>query len=204
MLSQSQLARLAFPLGEATKAEVRASAVSLGLPGAGKGESQELCFVPTGRYDAFVDERAPGRARPGAIVDDEGRVVGGHQGVHRFTVGQRKGLGVSLGTPVYVVDIDAATAEVRLGGLDDLRHSAARLHDAKFADDVALPVRAAVRVRYRHEGASATVLRDERGVYVAFDEPVRAIARGQVAVAYAGDRVLGGGTIECAFDGATA
>lgn len=204
MLSQAQLARLAFPLGDATKAEVRASAVSLGLPGAGKGESQELCFVPTGRYDAFVDERAAGRARPGAIVDDEGRVVGGHQGVHHFTIGQRKGLGVSLGTPAYVVDIDAATAQVRLGGPDDLRHSAARLHDAKFADDVALPVRAAVRVRYRHEGASATVLRDERGVYVAFDEPVRAIARGQVAVAYAGDRVLGGGTIECAFDGATA
>ena len=203
-LTQPQLARVTFPLGCATKADVRASAVALGLPGAGKGESQELCFVPTGRYDAFVDQRAEGRARPGAIVDEEGRVVGAHHGVHRFTVGQRKGLGVALGAPAYVVDIDAETAEVRLGGPDDLLHAGARLRDAKFMEDVALPVRAAVKIRYRHEGANATVLRDDAGVYVAFDEPVRAIARGQVAVAYAGDRVLGGGTIDRATNGAVA
>jgi tRNA-specific 2-thiouridylase len=203
-LSQSQLARVAFPLGEASKVDVRACAVALGLPGAGKGESQELCFVPTGRYDAFVDQRAGDRARPGAIVDGEGRVVGAHHGIHRFTVGQRKGLGVALGSPAYVVDIDAATAEVRLGGPDGLFHTGARLRDTKFMDDVALPVRAAVKVRYRHEGANAEVLRDEQGVYIAFDEPVRAIARGQVAVAYAGDRVLGGGTIERAVSGASA
>jgi len=204
MLAESQLARLVFPLGGATKAEVRASAVKLGLPGAGKGESQELCFVPTGRYDAFVDQRAGDRARPGAIVDEEGRVVGAHQGVHRFTIGQRKGLGVALGSPAYVVGLDATTAEVRLGGPDDLLHNGARLRDVTFMEDVALPVRAAVKVRYRHEGASASVLRDGDGVYVAFDEPVRAIARGQVAVAYAGDRVLGGGTIERAVNGASA
>jgi tRNA-uridine 2-sulfurtransferase len=201
VLSQRQLARVAFPLGEATKADVRASAVALGLPGAGKGESQELCFVPTGRYDAFVDQRAHGRARPGAIVDAEGRVVGAHAGVHRFTVGQRKGLGVSLGSPAYVVDIEAGTGEVRLGGPNDLLHSAARLRDATFMDGVTLPVRASVKVRYRHEGASAIVYRDEAGVVVEFDEPVRAIARGQVAVAYAGDRVLGGGIIERAVHG---
>jgi len=204
MLSQSQLRRIEFPLGDATKVDVRASAVALGLPGAGKGESQELCFVPTGRYDAFVDQRAGDRARPGAIVDDEGRVVGGHHGIHRFTVGQRKGLGVALGTPAFVVDIDAATAEVRLGGADELLHKGARLRDAKFMEDVALPVRAEVKVRYRHEGASAEVRRDEHGVYVAFDVPVRAIARGQVAVVYAGDRVLGGGTIERAVNGGSA
>jgi tRNA-specific 2-thiouridylase len=203
-LSQAQLRRVEFPLGDATKADVRASAVALGLPGAGKGESQELCFVPTGRYDAFVDQRAGDRARPGAIVDDEGRVVGAHQGIHRFTVGQRKGLGVALGSPAYVVGIDAATAEVRLGAPDDLLHTGARLRDAKFMDDVALPVRAEVKVRYRHDGASAEVRRDEHGVYIAFDEPVRAIARGQVAVVYAGGRVLGGGTIERAVSGASA
>ena len=203
-LSQSQLARIVFPLGEATKADVRASAVALGLPGAGKGESQELCFVPTGRYDAFVEQRAAGRARPGAHRRRRGRVVGAHQGVHHFTVGQRKGLGVALGSPAYVVDIDAATAEVRLGRVENLHHAGARLRDAKFMDDVALPVRAAVKVRYRHEGASATVLRDDAGVYVEFDEPVRAIARGQVAVAYAGDRVLGGGTIDRATNGSVA
>jgi tRNA-uridine 2-sulfurtransferase len=203
-LSQAQLSRIEFPLGEASKAEVRASAVALGLPGAGKGESQELCFVPTGRYDAFVDQRAADRARPGAIVDEQGRVVGSHRGVHRFTIGQRKGLGVALGSPAYVVDIDPATAEVRLGGTEDLLHAGARLRDARFMDDVALPVRAAVKVRYRHEGANATVRRDDAGVYVEFDEPVRAIAKGQVAVAYAGDRVLGGGTIDRATNGANA
>jgi tRNA-uridine 2-sulfurtransferase len=204
MLSQAQLGRLHFPLGEATKAEVRASAVAMGLPGADKGESQELCFVPTGRYDAFVEERAGQRARPGAIVDEDGRVVGTHHGVHRFTIGQRKGLGVALGSPAYVVDIDAAKAEVRLGRPEDLFYAGARLRDATFMDDVALPVRAAVKVRYRHEGASAQIFRDEDGVHVAFDEPVRAIARGQVAVAYAGDRVLGGGTIACATSGGRA
>ncbi|HMI88341.1 MAG TPA: tRNA 2-thiouridine(34) synthase MnmA [Polyangiaceae bacterium] len=203
-LEQSQLGRLEFPLGDVCKADVRASAVALGLPGAGKGESQELCFVPTGRYDAFVDGRAGERARPGAIVDQDGRVVGAHQGIHRFTIGQRKGLGVALGSPAYVVGIDAATAEVRLGGGDDLFHTGARLRDAKFMDDVALPVRASVKVRYRHEGAGAEVRRDDEGVYIAFDDPVRAIARGQVAVAYAGDRVLGGGTIERATSGAGA
>jgi tRNA-specific 2-thiouridylase len=204
MLSQAHLARILFPLGEATKAEVRKSALELGLPGASKGESQELCFVPTGRYDAFVDERAAQKARPGAIVDERGRVVGAHQGVHRFTIGQRKGLGVALGSPAYVVDIDAETAEVRLGGSGDLFHSVARLRDATFMDDVALPVRAEVKVRYRHEGAEATVRRDADGVFVEFDAPVRAIARGQVAVAYAGDRVLGGGTIDRATNGVAA
>jgi tRNA-uridine 2-sulfurtransferase len=203
-LSQSQLANIEFPLGRASKAEVRASAVALGLPGAGKGESQELCFVPTGRYDAFVDQRAAGRARPGSIVDEEGRVVGAHHGVHHFTVGQRKGLGVALGSPAYVVDLDAATAEVRLGGLEGLLHAGARLRDAAFMDDVVLPVRATVKVRYRHEGANATIFRDDAGVYVEFDQPVRAIARGQVAVAYDGDRVLGGGTIDHATNGAAA
>ncbi|MET0593237.1 MAG: tRNA 2-thiouridine(34) synthase MnmA [Polyangiaceae bacterium] len=204
MLSQAQLGRIMFPLGDATKAEVRKSALDLGLPGASKGESQELCFVPTGRYDAFVDERAGQRARPGAIVDETGRVVGAHQGVHRFTVGQRKGLGVALGSPAYVVGIDAETGEVRLGGSEELFHSVARLRDAQFMDDVALPVRAAVKVRYRHEGAQGTVRRDESGVFVEFDTPVRAIARGQVAVAYDGDRVLGGGTIDHAMNGASA
>jgi tRNA-uridine 2-sulfurtransferase len=196
MLGQAQLARMVFPLGDAQKSEVRADAVALGLPGADKGESQELCFVPTGRYDAFVDERADGRARPGSIVDSEGRVVGGHHGVHRFTIGQRKGLGVALGAPAYVVGIDPETAEIRLGSGDDLLHSAARLGDATFMEGVTLPVRAHVKVRYRHDGAWGTVIRDDEGVRVEFDEPVRAIARGQVAVAYDGDRVLGGGTIE--------
>ncbi len=196
-LSQDQLARLEFPLGETTKADVRADAVSRGLPGATKGESQELCFVPSGRYDVFVEERAGGKIRPGPVVDAAGEVVGAHRGVHRFTVGQRKGLGVALGSPAFVVAIEPDTATVRLGGSDELLHVGARLRGARFFDDVALPVRAEVKVRYRHEGAPALIVRDADGaVSVAFEQPVRAIAQGQVAVAYAGDRVLGGGTIE--------
>lgn len=203
-LSQEQLARLEFPLGESTKAEVRGDALARGLPGATKGESQELCFVPTGRYDAFVEQRAPGRSRPGPIVDGGGRVVGTHGGVHRFTVGQRKGLGVALGTPAFVVGIDAETSVVRLGGSDELLHVGAKLAGAQFFDDVSLPLQAAVKVRYRHAGVPATLVRDEGGVRVTFEEPVRAVSQGQVAVVYAGDRVLGGGTIERAIGGGEA
>jgi tRNA-specific 2-thiouridylase len=198
-LTRAQLERLEFPLGESTKAEVRGDALRRGLPGATKGESQELCFVPTGRYDAFVEQRASGRARPGPIVDADGRVVGTHAGVHRFTVGQRKGLGVALGSPAFVVEIDAESSAVRLGGADDLLHAGATLSGARFFDDVALPMKAAVRVRYRHDGVPATLARDETGVHIAFERPVRAVSKGQIAVAYAGDRVLGGGTIERAL-----
>jgi tRNA-specific 2-thiouridylase len=194
-LTESQLAKLEFPLGEATKADVRDDARRRGLPGANKGESQELCFVPNGRYDAFVEAHTPGKARPGPIVDAAGRVVGSHAGIHRFTVGQRKGLGVALGAPAFVVGIDPDAATVRLGGAEELMHLGATLGSARFYDDIALPLRASVRVRYRHEAVPATIARGPSGVSVTFDEPVRAVSKGQVAVVYAGDRVLGGGTI---------
>jgi tRNA-specific 2-thiouridylase len=198
-LSDAQLARLVFPLGDATKVEVRRDALARRLPGAEKGESQELCFVPTGRYDGFVESRAGDRIRPGPLVDDTGRTVGMHAGVHRYTVGQRKGLGVALGTPAFVVGIDPETATVRLGRGDELWHDGARLGGSKFFDDVALPARATVQVRYRHDGVPATIERGDAGVRVVFDQPVRAVVKGQVAVAYAGERVLGGGTIEAAW-----
>lgn len=195
-VSQADLARLAFPLGDAIKAEVRAEALARRLPGAEKGESQELCFVPTGRYDAFVEARAAERLRPGPIVDGAGRELGRHAGVHRFTVGQRKGVGVALGQRAFVVDVDAASGTVRLGDEGELAHAGARLGAARFFDDVALPARALVQVRHRQEPVPATLERDGDGVSVRFDAPVRAVVRGQVAVAYAGDRVLGGGTID--------
>src|SRR5207247_8714362 len=114
------LRRLGFPLGESTKGEARAEALARALPGASKGESQELCFVGAGAgaYASFVEERARDRVRPGAIVDGEGRVVGEHAGVHRFTVGQRKGLGVALGTPAFVARIDAESGTVHLADGD--------------------------------------------------------------------------------------
>lgn len=195
---REELERLAFPLGESTKAEVRAEAIARKLPGAEKGESQELCFVGSGAgaYAAFVEERAAGRLRPGPIVDADGRIVGAHDGVHRFTVGQRKGLGVALGKPAFVTSIDAESATVHLGDEAKLESQAAVVDDIVTAPDVELPVDARVRVRYRHEGARGRVERSTgaRGT-IRFEGPVRAISRGQIAVFYEGDRVLGGARI---------
>lgn len=194
------LERLVFPLGDSTKVEVRAEAVARHLPGAGKGESQELCFVGTGpnAYADFVASRAPERVRPGRIVDESGRAVGEHDGVHRFTVGQRKGLGIALGRPVFVTRVDASTGTVHVGSEDALQRGSASLHDLVLAEGVVLPTRARVRVRYRHEGADATVDALESRAHAArvvFDTPVRAVTPGQVAVLYDGDRVLGGGRV---------
>ena len=181
-----ELAHMLLPLGDLEKSEVRTLAENLGLPVFNKPDSQEICFVPDNDYARLVQKKSPDTVRPGTFVDADGHTLGTHEGHQHFTIGQRKGLGVALGSPAYVAEIDAATGEVRLGGAESLLHAGARLRDARFMDDVALPVRAAVKVRYRHEGANATVCRDDAGVYVEFDQPVRAIARGQVAVAYAG------------------
>jgi tRNA-specific 2-thiouridylase len=201
------LERLVFPLGDSTKGQVRSEAVARKLPGASKGESQELCFVGGGQhaYTEFVASRAAGRVRPGSIVDDTGRHLGEHDGVHRFTVGQRKGLGVALGKPVFVTRIDAGAGTVHLGGDGALHARHAALTDLVLAEGTKLPLRARVRVRYRHDGQDATVegLADG-GARVVFDAPVRAITPGQVAVLYAGDCVLGGGRIVSAGDADTA
>jgi tRNA-uridine 2-sulfurtransferase len=195
-LPPAQIARLVLPLGEATKAEVRAEARELGLSGAETGESQELCFVPTGRYDAFVEARADGRTRPGPIIDMDGRVVGQHTGVHRFTVGQRKGLGVALGERAFVVGVDAETATVQLGPPEALAVSELLADGASFGPEVGEEFDARVKVRARHEGAPARVrLLCGGKVQVRFREPVRAVSVGQYAVAYEGDRVLGGARI---------
>lgn len=195
-LTRAEIARMRFPLGDLTKAEVRALAVARGLPGATKGESQELCFVPEGRYDAFVDARATGRVRPGPILGADGATVGRHGGVHGFTIGQRKGIGVALGKPAFVVDIDGATGSVQLGDERDLLSSEITAEDARFLDGLPSELRATVRVRARHDGEQAAVSFDGDGhMRVRFDRPVRAVARGQFAVAYDGERVLGGAKI---------
>jgi tRNA-specific 2-thiouridylase len=193
------LERLVFPLGESTKAEVRAEALARNLPGAGKGESQELCFVGTGAhaYADFVAERAGSRIRPGPIVDEEGRTVGQHQGVHRFTIGQRKGLGVATGRPVFVNRIDWEQATVHLGSDASLHTQAVTLEEVVLAAGVSLPMRAEVRVRYRHEGDRASISPEgaRGGALVRFDAPVRAATPGQIAVFYDAEQVLGGGRI---------
>lgn len=193
------LDRLVFPLGEATKHEVRAEALARGLPGARKGESQELCFVGSAAhaYAEFVAERASERIRPGPIVDERGTVVGRHDGVHRFTVGQRRGLGIALGRPVFVSRIDAEHATVHLGSDAALHATGADLADVVLASGARLPLRATVRVRYRHGGDSARVVPVSPAgeARVEFDRPVRAVTPGQIAVFYTGDRVVGGGRI---------
>jgi tRNA-specific 2-thiouridylase len=205
MLRQDELAQLVLPLGDSTKEEVRAEAIARRLPRADKGESQELCFVPNGKYGQFVAGRAGGeRVRPGPIVDDRGRVVGQHEGVHLFTIGQRKGIGVALGKPAFVVGIEP-DATVRLGDEQALYATGALLRDGEWNDDVVFPLEANVRVRARHEGERATIERSidpETGTpmyVVRFHEPVKAVSPGQIAVAYDGDRVYGGALITAAL-----
>ncbi len=199
-LSQDQLARALFPLGEWTKPEVRAYAARRGLVTAQKPDSQQLCFIPDGDYRAFL-RRVLGD-RPdlyGKIVTVDGRVVGEHSGVHHFTIGQRRGLGVALGRPMYVVDLDPDTQTVVIGPEEML------MRDALLAEGVnwmafvpdGQPLYLRVRVRYRHPEAPAVVYPlSNRRVLVHFTEPQRAITPGQAAVFYdAGDRVVGGGWI---------
>lgn len=194
-VSAADLTRLELPLGESTKEEVRAEALARGLPAAAKGESQELCFVPDGHHSDLVSARAGGRARPGPIVDAAGREVGAHRGVHAFTLGQRRGLGVAVGARAYVVGLDAATGTVRLGSREELAAGRAELGEVYAPRP--LPERCDVVVRYRGVPAPGRVsLRGPGRARVEFDEPVHAVVPGQFAVLYAGDEVLGGGRIE--------
>ena len=198
-LDQRRLASVHFPLGGMTKSEVRARARALGLATADKPESQEICFVPDGDYAAVVERLRPG-ALPGEgeVVDRSGRVLGRHRGIHHFTVGQRRGLGVSAGRRIYVSALDARSNRVVVGGRDELEVRGARLQRVTWVagSPPRRPIRASVRVRYRHVGARAAIEPGAgRSACVLFDEPVAAVAPGQAAVFYDGDTVLGGGWI---------
>lgn len=204
-LTQAQLARTLFPLGEYTKTRVRELARELGLEVAEKSDSQEICFVPNGDYAAFMSAYfreqgvQPAQAR-GEIVTLDGSVLGRHEGIHNFTVGQRKGLGIATGEPLYVIATDPATQRVVVGRDRDLlrqRLSAGQVNWISITPPGG-PLRAQVKIRNKHAAAAATVCPgpDAARVEIEFDQPQRAVTPGQAAVMYAGDVVLGGGWIE--------
>ena len=205
-LTQEQMSRTDFPLGGLDKTAVRDIARRAALPVAEKAESQEICFVPSGNYvkfiDAYLGER--GQSLPeeeGDLVTTTGEVIGRHRGVHRYTLGQRKGLGVAAGRPLYVVELDRAANRVVVGDDDELRSDTCEVDQVNWISLPRLesPVRAAVKIRHRHDPAEATIEPLESngpaGVRVKFDQPQRAITPGQAAVFYSGDVVLGGGWI---------
>jgi tRNA-specific 2-thiouridylase len=198
-LSLEQLAHVTFPLGDLSKGEVRCKAAALGLPNASQPDSQEVCFVPTGGSYLDVLVRLAPEELPGAgdIVDSGGAVLGRHAGFHRFTVGQRKGIGISDQRRLYVLELQPATNRVVVGGQEQAMRRRMALRDMNWVvPDCGRVIEAAVQVRSRHEPIMAIVtLGEERRAEVEFKTPVLAPAPGQAAVCYAGDRVLGGGWI---------
>ncbi len=195
--TREQLAFLRFPLGELSKDETRALADRFALPVAKKPDSQDICFVPSGRYDELIERLRPGAAEPGDVVDESGRVLGQHDGVIHFTVGQRKGLGVAGGEPLYVLRLDSDRRRVIVGPRDRLGTTRVPLRRISWLgpNPGRSGVRVAVKLRSAQLPLDATLSLDgERGAAV-LDEPTFGVAPGQACVAYDGDRVLGGGWI---------
>jgi len=207
-LTQDQLARAAFPVGSLTKTEVRIQARRLGLKVAEKPDSQEICFVPGGDYAAFVARKEPAVARAGAIVDTHGNVLASHEGVHRFTIGQRKGLGVSSqrgrsvrgsAAPLYVLKIEAESGQVTVGPRAALDREGLTASGVNWvsADAPSTWTQVAAQIRHRHRAAAGRMraLDVDRAEFV-FDQPQPAVTPGQAVVFYDGDLVVGGGWID--------
>ncbi len=195
------LRRTLFPLGDLTKDEVRTLARERGLAVHDKPDSTEICFVPDRDYARVVRERRPDVVRPGEVHDQHGAVVGTHEGVAHFTIGQRRGLRIAMGTPVYVTDLDAKTHTVTIGAKEDLLRRALRATDVNWlVDPPTDSFRAHAQIRYHHAAAPAVIDPDGDSFTVCFDTPQPAITPGQAVVLYNGDTVLGGGWIEQALD----
>ena len=202
-LTQEQLSRTRFPLGEMNKPQVRELARQHGLALAEKPDSQEICFVPGGDYKRFIDAYLAdqGESLPdtsGELVTTDGKVLGRHEGIHNFTVGQRKGLGVATGSPLYVININGEKGQVTVGGGEELlaHQLVARQINWIAIDELRGPMRVRAKIRHRHEPAAAVIentANDE--VLVTFDDPQRAVTPGQAVVFYDGDIVVGGGWI---------
>jgi tRNA-specific 2-thiouridylase len=198
-LSQEQLGAALFPLGGLRKPEVRRAAAERELPVAQHGESQDLCFVDENAYAELVESYRPDVVREGKMVNHQGGELGSHNGLHRYTIGQRKGLGIAAGLPLYVSALRPETHEVVVAPREGVMHDACEAGEVTWiaGSPPADEFRCRVHVRYRHEGSPARVtVRDEgRQMQIVFDEPQFAITPGQAAVCYDGDEVLGGGWI---------
>ncbi|MDF2766213.1 MAG: tRNA 2-thiouridine(34) synthase MnmA [Rhodospirillales bacterium] len=206
--TREQLDYLRFPLGGLPKSETRAIAERLGLPVAAKPDSQDICFVPQGRYAAVVEKLRPGAAEPGDIVHVDGRVLGRHRGIIHYTVGQRRGLGIGVdGAPLYVVGLDAANRRVMVGPQSALGNNRVRLRGVNWLGASPVPeegARIQAKLRSAAEPADATMRSMAEGGLVDFDVPQMAVAPGQAAVFYQGSRVLGGGWIAASENRAAA
>ncbi len=197
-LTQEQLSHIVMPLGTYTKEEVRAIAAKAGLRVANKAESQEICFIEDNDYGRFLKEVRPEDIKEGRFVNQEGKTLGKHKGIVNYTIGQRKGLGITFGKPVFVTRIDPKDNTVTLGEHDEL------MSTTLFADEINLismekltgEMRVTAKIRYSAKEAPATILPEGEGIRVNFDEPQRAITPGQAVVFYDGDVVVGGGIIK--------
>ncbi len=201
-LTQEQLRHTLFPLGDLRKEEVRDWARRWDLPVAEKAESQEICFVNEGHYSEFVEQYLEHKPRVGTIRDAGGRVLGRHTGVYHYTIGQRKGLRLALGHPVYVVDLDPGSNTVTVGTNKALYHKSCLVDQVNYiAQELCNAARVLVKIRYSSLAVPAQLLPlDKDQVRIDFEDPQRAITPGQAAVFYQGDKVIGGGTISSSFN----
>lgn len=198
-LTQSQLERTIFPCGELSKEQIRGIAIESGLVNANKPDSQDICFIPDGDYASFIENRTGKISHPGEFVLSDGRVLGQHNGLIRYTVGQRKGLGISYTEPLFVIEKDMENNRVILGTQRELFRDSLICKDVNFIpfDKLNEPMEVTAQTRY-HQPATDAVISpvDDGRVLVEFKEPKRAISKGQAVVFYTGDYVVGGGTIE--------
>ena len=197
-LTQDQLKRTLMPVGEYSKEEIRAIAEKIHLKVASKPDSQDICFLPDGDYAEFIRRESKKEVPEGNFVSTDGKILGRHKGITHYTVGQRKGLGLSLGHPAFVLEIRPETNEVVIGTNEESMTRFVKANRLNFmaVEDIEGEMRAFGKIRYNHKGAPCTVKRTgEDEILCTFDEPVRAVTPGQALVLYDGDYVLGGGTI---------
>ncbi len=198
-LTQDQLSKTLMPVGEYTKEQIRQIAIDAGLPVAHKADSQDICFIPDGDYASFLEREAGDKVPgPGNFVTPGGKVIGQHQGITHYTIGQRKGLGIAMGHPVFVCEIRPKTNEVVIGENEDIFTKEILCHQVNYMAMEGLPEprKVMAKIRYSHQGSPCSIEEREDGIVVCrFDEPVRASTPGQAIVFYEGEYVLGGGTI---------